>query len=152
MIQLQSCWTMFWLVTPVLVKWSRKRGPMKHISFIPLLIQGGKMIAAFVCRSLSEAMPYFSLWKKKRQAWLTFGRLSHWGLITPERKLWFDQFGFSTSISRLHANVVRTVQFNTILNEPSVIIFRMGVNTCLPESVPRVTPHLETRITDTSFA
>ena len=46
---------------------------------------------------------------------------------------------------------MRTAQFNTILNEPSVIIIQMRVNTCLPESVPRVIPHLETRITDTSF-
>ena len=47
--------------------------------------------------------------------------------------------------------VVRTAQFDTILNEPPVIIIQMRVNTCLPESVPRVIPHLETRITDTSF-
>jgi len=47
---------------------------------------------------------------------------------------------------------VRTVQFNIILNEPPVIIFQMRVNTYLPESVPRITPHLDTRITDTSFA
>ena len=46
---------------------------------------------------------------------------------------------------------VRTAQFDTILNEPSVIIIQMRINTCLPESVPRVIPHLETRITDTSF-
>ena len=46
---------------------------------------------------------------------------------------------------------VRTAQFDTILNEPPVIIIQMRVNTCLPESVPRVIPHLETRITDTSF-
>ena len=49
------------------------------------------------------------------------------------------------------ASTVRTAQFDTILNEPSVIIIQMRVNTCLPESVPRVIPHLETRITDTSF-
>ena len=47
--------------------------------------------------------------------------------------------------------LVRIAQFDTILNEPSVIIIQMRVNTCLPESVPRVIPHLETRITDTSF-
>ena len=47
---------------------------------------------------------------------------------------------------------VRTAQFNTILNEPPVIVFQMRVNTCMPESVPRVTSHLETRITDTLFA
>ena len=46
---------------------------------------------------------------------------------------------------------VRTAQFDTILNEPPVIIIQMRVNTCLPESVPRVIPHLETQITDTSF-
>ena len=46
---------------------------------------------------------------------------------------------------------VRTAQFDTILNEPPVIIIQMRVNTCLPESVPRVIPHLKTRITDTSF-
>ena len=46
---------------------------------------------------------------------------------------------------------VRTAQIDTILNEPPVIIIQMRVNTCLPESVPRVIPHLETRITDTSF-
>ena len=46
---------------------------------------------------------------------------------------------------------VRTAQFDTILNEPPVIIIQMRVNTCLPESVTRVIPHLETRITDTSF-
>ena len=46
---------------------------------------------------------------------------------------------------------VRTAQFDTILNEPPVIITQMRVNTCLPESVPHVIPHLETRITDTSF-
>ena len=45
---------------------------------------------------------------------------------------------------------MRTAQFDTILNEPPVIIIQMRVNTCLPESVPRVIPHLETRITDTS--
>ena len=45
---------------------------------------------------------------------------------------------------------VRTAQFDTILNEPPVIIIQMRVNTCWPESVPRVIPHLETRITDTS--
>ena len=48
--------------------------------------------------------------------------------------------------------VVRTAQFNTILSEPPVIIFQIRVNTCLPESMPRVTSHLETRITDMSFA
>ena len=37
---------------------------MKHISFILLLIEGGKMIAAFVCRSLSEAI--LLLLKKKK--------------------------------------------------------------------------------------
>src|SRR6185503_19285657 len=42
-------------------------------------------------------------------------------------------------------------QFDTILNEPSVIIIQMRVNTCLPESVPRVIPHLETQTTDKSF-
>ena len=47
--------------------------------------------------------------------------------------------------------VVRTAQFDTILNKPPVIIIQMRVNTCLPESVPRVIPHLETRITGTSF-
>ena len=46
---------------------------------------------------------------------------------------------------------MRTAQFDTILNEPPVIIIQMRVNMCLPESVPRVIPHLETRITDTSF-
>ena len=46
---------------------------------------------------------------------------------------------------------MRTIQFDTILNEPPVIITQMRVNTCLPERVPRVIPHLETRITDTSF-
>ena len=46
---------------------------------------------------------------------------------------------------------VRTAQFNIILNESPVIIIRMRVNMCLPESVPRVIPHLETRITYTSF-
>ena len=46
---------------------------------------------------------------------------------------------------------VRTAQFGTILNESSLIIIQMRVNTCLPESVPHVIPHLETRITDTSF-
>ena len=46
---------------------------------------------------------------------------------------------------------MRTAQFDTILNEPPVIIIQMRVNTCLPESVPRVIPHLETRITNTSF-
>ena len=50
------------------------------------------------------------------------------------------------------ASGLTTAQFNTILNEPSVIIFQIRVNMCLPESVPRVTPHLETRITDTLFA
>ena len=30
---------------------------------------------------------------------------------------------------------VRTAQFDTILNEPLVIIIQMRVNTCLPESV-----------------
>ena len=49
------------------------------------------------------------------------------------------------------AKAVRTVQFDTILNESSVIIIQMRVNTCLPKSVPRVIPHLETRTTDTSF-
>ena len=47
--------------------------------------------------------------------------------------------------------VVRTTQFNTILSKPPVIIFHMRVNTCMPESVPRVIPHLETQITDTLF-
>ena len=46
---------------------------------------------------------------------------------------------------------VRTAQFDTILNEPPVIVIQMRVNTCLSERVPRVIPHLETRITDTSF-
>jgi len=46
---------------------------------------------------------------------------------------------------------VRTAQFDTILNELPVIIIQMRVNTCLPESVTHVIPHLETRITDTSF-
>ena len=46
---------------------------------------------------------------------------------------------------------VRTGQFDTILNEPPVVIIQMRVNTCLPESVPRVITHLETRITDMSF-
>ena len=46
--------------------------------------------------------------------------------------------------------VVRTTQFDTILNEPLIIITQMKVNTCWPESMPRVIPHLETRITDTS--
>ena len=46
--------------------------------------------------------------------------------------------------------VVRIAQFDTILNEPPVIIIQMRVNTCWPESMPRVIPHLETRITDTS--
>ena len=54
-------------------------------------------------------------------------------------------------MSAIGVEIVRTVQFDTILNEPSVIIIQMRVNTCLPESVPRVIPHLETRITDTSF-
>ena len=45
---------------------------------------------------------------------------------------------------------MRTAQFDTILNEPPVIIIQMRVNTCLSESVPRVIPHLETRITNTS--
>ena len=49
------------------------------------------------------------------------------------------------------SSAVRTAQFNTILNEPPIIIIQMRVNTCLPESVPRVIPHLEIRITDTSF-
>ena len=35
---------------------------------------------------------------------------------------------------------VKTVQFDTILNEPSVIIIQMRVNTCLPESVPHIIP------------
>jgi len=47
---------------------------------------------------------------------------------------------------------MRTAQFNTILNEPPAIIIQMRINMYLPESVPRVIPHLETRITDTSFA
>ena len=47
--------------------------------------------------------------------------------------------------------VVTTAQFDTILNEPPVTVIQMRVNTCLPESVPRVIPHIETRITDTSF-
>ena len=46
---------------------------------------------------------------------------------------------------------MRTVKFDIILNESPVIIIQMRVNTCLPESVPRVIPHPETRITDTSF-
>ena len=41
--------------------------------------------------------------------------------------------------------------FDTILNESPVIIIQMRVNTCFPESVPRVISHLETWITDTSF-
>jgi hypothetical protein len=48
-------------------------------------------------------------------------------------------------------SIVRTAQFDTILNKPPVIIIQMRVNTCLPVRVPRVIPHLETRITDTSF-
>ena len=48
-------------------------------------------------------------------------------------------------------DAVRTAQFHTILNKPSVIIIQMRINTYLPESMPRVIPHLETRITDTSF-
>ena len=47
--------------------------------------------------------------------------------------------------------VVRTAQFDTILNEPPVIIIQMRVNTSLPKSMPRVIPHLETRITEMSF-
>ena len=46
---------------------------------------------------------------------------------------------------------MRTAQFDTILNEPPVILIQMRVNTCFLESVPHIIPHLETRITDTSF-
>lgn len=68
------------LFTPLLVKWSRRGGLMEHMSFTLLLIEGGKMIAAFVSRSLSLS---YTLKSEKRRAKLTFGRLSHWGLITP---------------------------------------------------------------------
>jgi hypothetical protein len=39
-------------------------------------------------------------------------------------------------------SAVKTVQFNTILNEPPIIIIKMRANTRSPESVPRVNPHL----------
>ena len=45
---------------------------------------------------------------------------------------------------RKHTLSVRTAQFDTILNEPPAIITQMRVNTCLPESVPHIIPHLET--------
>ena len=57
----------------------------------------------------------------------------------------------STGGQPVGLGTVRTAQFDTILNEPPVIIIQMRVNTCLPESVPRAIPHLETQITDTSF-
>ena len=61
-----------------------------------------------------------------------------------------DEVERATAEATASRKDVRTVQFDTILNEPPVIIIQMGVNTCLPESVPRVIPHLETQITDTS--
>ena len=51
----------------------------------------------------------------------------------------------------LYVLIVGIAKFDTILNEPAIIIIQMRVNTCLPKNVPRVIPHLETRITDTSF-
>lgn len=64
-----------------------KEGLMKHIGFMLLLMADGKkMIAAFVCRPLSEAVLYYASLSEKGRAKMTFGRLSHWGFITPSRK------------------------------------------------------------------
>jgi len=76
--------------------------------------------------------------------------------LSGSNQILFDSQPTKPILGSLHGNsalipVVRTAQFDTILNEPPVIIIQMRVNTCLPESVPRVIPHLETRITDTSF-
>ena len=42
------------------------------------------------------------------------------------------------------ANIVRTTQFNTILNKLPVTILKIRASTCLPKSVPYANPHLET--------
>ena len=66
-------------------------------------------------------------------AWLFEAKVN----ISASSQILFDSQPTKSILGSLHGNsalipVVRTAQFDTILNEPPVIITQMRVNTCLP--------------------